>query len=288
MRPQWRMDPRGASDHLRAPCIVGLRPHVLVENWRPLDISADRPHNPRIQSGYGLYTEALVGNNDAASGVAEGATHHHARHGTLQQTAYDAIKRQILTGRVSAGSPLSEEGLAAELSMSRTPVRQAMLELLNQGLLERVHGRGFWVSRIDIRRVLEITEIQQMLLEWCAPRICQRADRDLSDVVTAFDQQLDGIRRVDHTQVLLEARRMDIAVVRLVGNNEMTRIMKEISDLLVHAASQTLTSTKRMEEAVREHEAIVRSLEAGDGTEALTAVQRHCAGVRRRLLGSPA
>lgn len=210
-----------------------------------------------------------------------------ARPASLQVRAREAIKQRILTGIYPAGTPLSEEALASELDMSRTPVRQALQELAGQGLLEHVPGRGVSVSRVDIRKMLDIIEVQQCLLEWCAPRICKLADVDLSPVIDAFEQQLAAAKEGDATAILYEARRMDMALVTLTGNQEMVRIMQAISDLLVHAASQAFSSAEKYEQAIREHRAIIDALRQQDAEGALAAVQTHCDGIRRRLLNMP-
>lgn len=208
-----------------------------------------------------------------------------SRPGSLQTAAYQTIKNRILAGDLATGTFLSEEALAAELNMSRTPVRQAMLELVNRGLLERVPGRGMSVSRIDVGKMLDIIELQQCLLEWCIPHLFKNSTTDLTPMLDAFEKQLEGVRRNDFVEVLIQARRMDIALTELAGNQQMIRIMKEISDLLVHAASQVLSSPERLIKAVHEHEVIINALRERDVDKALAAVRQHCTGIRQRLMG---
>jgi DNA-binding GntR family transcriptional regulator len=182
---------------------------------------------------------------------------------------------------------MNEEALAQELGMSRTPVRHALQDLVAQGLAERSPGRGVSVSRIDLRTMLDIVEVQQWLLEWCVPRLCERPQIDLTQVQDAYRLQLEGAEAGDDAQVLFAARRMDNAMVALAGNHEMVRYMTEISDRLLFAASEVVTSSGKLNEAVREHGAIVDALVRRDKADALRAVEAHCAGIRRRLMGVP-
>lgn len=205
--------------------------------------------------------------------------------GSLQDVARETLKERILLGELPAGSPLSEELLARELNMSRTPVRHALQDLVTLGLLERVPGRGAVVRRIDVRRMIDIIDVQEWLLAWCIPRLCNSSDMNLDDVIGSYENQLAGIESGDNRTVLLESRRMDTLLVGLPGNHEMVRYMREISDLLVHAASQLVSSREKLAQAVAEHGEIIDALLARDETRALKAAQTHLAGVKRRFLG---
>src|SRR5690606_15285089 len=115
----------------------------------------------------------------------------------------------ILLGELPAGAPLSEEVLARELNMSRTPVRHALQDLVAQGLLERARGRGAVVRRIDVRKMLDIIEVQECLLGWCIPRLCESTELNLAAVLEAYENQLAAVESGDNRVVLLESRRMD-------------------------------------------------------------------------------
>lgn len=204
---------------------------------------------------------------------------------SLQETAREETKARILRGEFAAGTPLSEEIVAAELDMSRTPVRQAFQELVVLGLLERVHGRGVVVSRVDLQRTLDIIEVQQCLLEWALRRLCAMPTILLQEAIDAFERQRAGAEKNDYLTVRVEARRMDVALVTATGNREMERYMREISDLLLHAASQALVTPEVYQEAIREHGEILEALRAQDVDRATKATQVHFDGIHRRLRG---
>ena len=205
--------------------------------------------------------------------------------GSLHDVAREKIKARILAGEFAAGAPLSEELIAAELKMSRTPVRQAFQELVSAGLLDRVPGRGVVVSRIDLHHVLDIFEVQQCLLEWAVERLCQHPGVDLAVVLEAYRRQLEAVERSDFATVRSHARRMDVALVAATGNREMERYMRGISDLLLHAASQALATRDVYEEAIREHGEIIDAIQACDVERAKRATRVHFEGMLRRLGG---
>jgi len=205
------------------------------------------------------------------------------RAGVLQEAAREEIKRRVLSGEMGSGTLLSEEALAAELKMSRTPVRQALQQLVSLGLLERFPGRGVMVSLVDVTRMRNIIEVQECLLAWCLPRLCTQHDVDLTKAITAYEDQRRALAEGDRASILEAARRMDVALVAASGNAEMARIMREISDLLLHAAAHTLKGPHDYADAIAEHGTILESIQRRDLTGLNAALAQHGAGIRERL-----
>jgi GntR family transcriptional regulator of vanillate catabolism len=99
------------------------------------------------------------------------------------------LRRMILTGELSAGQKLTEEKLADLLGVSRTPIREAILLLAGEGLLERVHRRGYHVRKISKEAVMGAVEVRSVL-EGLAAR--QAAERGLSEkTVSELQRCLD-------------------------------------------------------------------------------------------------
>ena len=85
-----------------------------------------------------------------------------ARH-TLREQAIDILRERILTGALGPGRVLREESLAKELGVSRTPLREALLELTREGLTRKTAGRGFVVSPLEAREVRELYPLRALL-----------------------------------------------------------------------------------------------------------------------------
>ena len=103
------------------------------------------------------------------------------------QRAYGAIKRQILDNEMPAGFQALEHELAARLGMSRTPVREALIRLEREGLIEIVPRKGMRVVPIsteDMREIYEvITALEARAAERLAERRPSRDDLDRKSVV---------------------------------------------------------------------------------------------------------
>jgi DNA-binding FadR family transcriptional regulator len=93
------------------------------------------------------------------------------------------------------------------------------------------------------------------------------------------------VERGEYTTVRIEARRMDVALVAATGNREMERYMRDISNLLLHAATQALDSSDEYQEAMREHGEILNAVRTRGADRAREATKAHFDGILRRLSG---
>ena len=94
------------------------------------------------------------------------------QHRSLKDVAYEAIRKKIINGELAPGSRIREDHLAAELSMSRTPVREAVHQLVAGGLVVNIPRKGLYLvepskedleSYIDIRKALELLSISKCI-----------------------------------------------------------------------------------------------------------------------------
>lgn len=93
---------------------------------------------------------------------------------SLSAQAYEALRHRLRTGRVPPGDRLIDLEIAAELGMSRMPVREALLQLVSEGCLEST-TRGYRIPALDRQAVLEVFELRQLL----DPRAAAMAARDI-------------------------------------------------------------------------------------------------------------
>ena len=109
----------------------------------------------------------------------------------LPQRAYEWIKDAILEGRLKEGEPLSENRLAQEISISRTPIREALRNLEQDGFVRMVPGKGAFVAGISMEDVKEIYDIR-ILLEPLAARTA--ADRIPPEALDAAARDWEALR----------------------------------------------------------------------------------------------
>jgi DNA-binding GntR family transcriptional regulator len=94
------------------------------------------------------------------------------------ERAYRSIKSSIVEGRYRPGSPLSELVLAAEHGMSRTPIREGLARLWQEGYLDRVVGHGYFVARVTVQHIHDTFDVRRVLEGAAAARAAELAGPD--------------------------------------------------------------------------------------------------------------
>ncbi|HEY4202979.1 MAG TPA: GntR family transcriptional regulator, partial [Devosiaceae bacterium] len=110
---------------------------------------------------------------------------------SLSEQAYGRILEQILTGKIPPGTLLQERRIAGSLSMSRTPVREALGRLEAESLITRSHGRAPVVSNVGVETFVSILDVRRVLEVEAAGRATGHVQRDVADhVIAAIDELL--------------------------------------------------------------------------------------------------
>ena len=89
------------------------------------------------------------------------------------ERAYSNLKAGIVEGRYRQGTSLSEVSLAAEHGMSRTPIREGLARLWQEGYLERVVGHGYFVARVTVQQIHDTFDVRRLLEGAAAARAAE-------------------------------------------------------------------------------------------------------------------
>lgn len=140
-------------------------------------------------------------------------------HKTLRELVADAILGQILSGQLEPGARLLEDKLAAELGVSRNPVRESIRALEATGLIEVIPRRGAYVAEVDPHDLAQLLEVR-VVLEAHAARLA--AQRVTPELVAEIDQCINGgieaSRRGDLLQAAEHHRGFHVTIERAAGN----------------------------------------------------------------------
>lgn len=119
---------------------------------------------------------------------------------SVRERTYEHLKSSIFSGRFTPGERLAEEHLAEELGVSRTPVREALHKLEQDGLIEPLESRGFCIPRDSHEEIEDLFELRTVLEGYTLKIICER----ITDEQVAV---LEGI--VDRADEALRRKRID-------------------------------------------------------------------------------
>lgn len=206
-------------------------------------------------------------------------------------SAYDRLKELILDGRFAAGAPLTERALAAELGVSRTPVREAILGLEKEGLVTVVDGRGAFVATYSVEDVIQIYHVRMGLEPLAArlscanltPAMLEPFERELK----RFKQNPD-IRKDDPDAWRRIGRDFHGLFIRASGSRRLIQILEGLRDQieLVRGWGRLIAPDASHRSTIDEHLNILQALKARDPDRAEAAVRIHLDnGLKYRLGG---
>ena len=190
-------------------------------------------------------------------------------------TAYSWIKRQLLTGEFALSGRLGEERVAAELGISRTPVREAISRLHAEGLVERHPDGGYTPSIPDLEEIVELYEVRSILEN--ASII--RPDHDVA-LLTALRDDWRSIgddeqsASADPEFVLLDED-FHVRLAQSGGNRALATTLQSINERIRIVRMHDFLTSNRIGATVTQHLAIVEALIDGDTTRAQRALNEH-------------
>lgn len=203
-----------------------------------------------------------------------------------REAAYDAIKEGILSGYLAYGQPLIEEEIAAQLKVSRTPVREALAILQHEGLIAPRSGRGFHVrqlTREEFVAMFVANEVVEPYLVRCAT--LNATDMQLHAIQEAIEHGKEAAECGDLSRILRAGRDFHRAVGIAAGNTPLTQFVvhnEERTDLYLLSHEKVLTMLKIVP-FNQEHEMIFNAITRHDPETAVRLVIYHSQAVRERL-----
>ena len=116
----------------------------------------------------------------------------------VREKVYDHLKAAVLSSRLNPGERLTEEHLAEELGVSRTPIREALHKLESEGLIKPLETRGFVVSRDTRDEVEELFEIRSILEGYALRVICEKISEDVFEELQGFVEKAEEALKKRH------------------------------------------------------------------------------------------
>jgi DNA-binding GntR family transcriptional regulator len=201
---------------------------------------------------------------------------------TLTLAAYARLREDIVSGKVGPSTLLSERDLADTIGISRTPLRQALFRLENEGLIERLANGALLVRAVTVEKLLEILRLRQVLESAAAARAAEFGMTP--DLRAAREGALRFIDRpADFEGFWLEDERFHIAVATAARLVLLPGILAEQRAIV--RRSTIIRTHARFDEQAREHLAVIDAIEAQDPEAARRAMAHHFEAMQSRSLG---
>ena len=210
----------------------------------------------------------------------------------LQEEAYAHIKEQIVTGSLAEDQIYSETKLAAAIGISRTPVKDALVRLSQERLIDILPSRGFRLHHMSQADVWETYQLRTAVEGFCALHLAHRKETDHgAALLEALEASVARMEAQGEQTDLEEYWAEDFAFHRLLvefsGNQEFLQLFESYHYRMSVIAKESFHSPNRRAVAREEHQAIVDAIRRSSGRddlEAYAAVRRHMEASRDLVL----
>jgi DNA-binding GntR family transcriptional regulator len=190
--------------------------------------------------------------------------------------AYQALKKKILTGFFAGSERLREIEVAELLEMGRTPVREALKRLEDEGLLTHESRRGLVVTTLDQQAVTELYAMREVLEAAAAAFAARHAtDAEMANMASILQEQAAGADPVELNQQFHQA------IYGAAHNRHLIRSLQALTDSTYLLGRSTLASKARAEIAGQEHADLLEAIRSRDEQRASNTAREH---IRNALL----
>ncbi len=204
---------------------------------------------------------------------------------SLREAVYDRLKRAILAFEVRPGQILSANAISQELSVSRTPVREALQLLERDGLLRSVTGRGMEVvgiSKEDAENVFDVREILECrVARISAIKIDAAGKAELGRVV---ERARAAAEMRDAIQWAETDRALHTVLWQATGNDFLHQVLVQARDRTQRIAIYDVTRLDRLHASTEELDLIASAVVSGDPDAAEVAMKAHIQALRESVL----
>ena len=215
--------------------------------------------------------------------AASGTNIHEFEKVSLRERVSRALRAAIVSGELEPGQVYSAPGLGARFGVSATPVREAMLDLVREGLVVTVPNKGYRVTEVDEAELDDITELRMLIEPPLTAAVTPDIPaedlpmlRDLAEAIVA------GVAAEDLVAYTESDRAFHVRLLEYAGNRRATAL---VSDLRAHTRLYGLASllaSGELEESAREHHTILDAIEARDAAEVERLMRAHISQTRGR------
>ena len=197
---------------------------------------------------------------------------------------YEQLKQDIAEFKLVPGDRFTEYSVTERLDVSRTPVRQALVRLQQEGYVEVLFRSGWRVLPFDFAKFEQLYDLRMVLETTAAHRLCDEGLRSPNPVDHALVDELMTLwlvptvqRSADTVQVSQWDEAFHCALVMAAGNSEMARVHRDVTDRIRIIRRLDFTKQARIDATYDEHGQILTAIRARRGDQAAMLLRAHIA-----------
>jgi len=196
-----------------------------------------------------------------------------------------ALREAILLGEFASGTRLRQVHLAAQLGISRTPLREALMKLEQEGLIELLPGGGLRVALLNLDEAVELYDVREVLdglaARLAAERITEQALRNLERHLARMK---DYLRRQDAHAWFVAHVAFHDGIFRASDNGRLQALLSVVRLSIQRFHPVLLTTPNRLADAYREHAEILDAIRVHEPEAAERLARAHIANAKEIVL----
>jgi DNA-binding GntR family transcriptional regulator len=202
----------------------------------------------------------------------------------ISETVTSEIRRAILDGTLAPGTRVKQEALAAELQVSRAPIRHALMVLKREGLVQTPRQRGTIVAPLDPGFISDIYDLREAVEGYAASKLATRASFDPEPFWTIVEAGEKAVKSGDLDRIIELDLAFHMGLYDALGNQPLVDIMAAQWCHFRRAMAATLSFSGYRRRVWREHAAILKAIAAGRPAQAQALSIAHTRAARTVLL----
>jgi DNA-binding GntR family transcriptional regulator len=206
---------------------------------------------------------------------------------SLKDMAFQEIKDAILANRLQPGGVYTDKGLAEDLGISKTPVREALVDLTARGFFNCLHRKGFQLKVLteeDIRNLFDFRSILELSI---IRRITPTLSDEAIQILEKIRRQEEEIAQTgDRIRFVKIDRELHLYLVSMTNNPYLISSLENLRDLIDWTGYKMLSRPERPVEAMREHKNIIDMLAIRDVEGAVGKMEEHIRITERLVISA--
>lgn len=204
--------------------------------------------------------------------------------GLLSQRIADRLRDRIVTEDFPAGARLRERMLAAELNVSRTPLREALKILAGDGLVVLLPNRGAIVASLSKAEIQERLDLLGVLEAYAGDQAAMMAtDAEIAEIRALHHEMLAAFERRDRTGYFHLNQKIHLAIVGAARNGALQKMYEQLNHQLYRYRFKSSGDAAAWQTAILEHGRIVEALSARDAERLGLLLRNHLGSTWRQL-----
>ncbi|HSV19548.1 MAG TPA: GntR family transcriptional regulator [Casimicrobiaceae bacterium] len=200
---------------------------------------------------------------------------------TASAAIYRILRDEILWLKRKPGEPIVEKEIAQARGVSRTPVREALLRLTNEGLVDTIAQSGTFVARIPATALPEAIVVRKALEQVNARAAAEHArGSDIARLRTTLEQQREAVAAGDRAAFHRADEAFHASLAAAAGYPGIWTLIVSVKTQIDRYRLLTLPQPGRMARVIKEHAAVVGAVEKRDPERAARAMEAHLDGLR--------